>query len=144
MAYNRQAFVNNKTVLTAEMLGHIEDGIVANETSITALSTLLTEVQKTLKEIAGKTATARIGNITLLADRWAGNASPYSQVVTVEGATKNSQIDITPSVEQLAIFHEKDLAFVTENENGVVTVYAVGQKPENDYTIQVTITEVAV
>jgi hypothetical protein len=53
-------------------------------------------------------------------------------------------VDLTPSVEQLTIFHDKDLAFVTENEDGTVTVYAIGQKPENDYTIQATIKEVAV
>lgn len=87
---------------------------------------------------------ARIGNVTLVANNWVGESSPYSQVVTVEGVTENSQVDLTPSVEQLSIFHHKDLAFVTENEGGVVTVYAIGQKPENDYTIQVTITEVAV
>ena len=85
---------------------------------------------------------ARIGYVSLLASAWVGDDSPYSQVVTVEGVTENSQVDLTPSVEQLAIFHNKDLAFVTENEDGVVTVYAIGQKPENDYTIQVTITEV--
>ena len=89
-------------------------------------------------------ASARIANVTLLANKWVGAASPYSQVVTVPGATENSQVDLTPSVEQLAIFYEKDLAFVTENEGGVVTVYAIGQKPANDYTIQVTITEVNV
>ncbi len=92
----------------------------------------------------GGSASVRISTVSILANRWVGTSSPYSQVVTVEGATKNSQVDLTPSVEQLAIFHEKDLAFVTENEDGVVTVYAIGQKPENDYTIQVTITEVYV
>ena len=86
---------------------------------------------------------ARIGEVSLYAGRWVGEASPYSQVVAVAGATENSQVDLTPSVEQLSIFYNKDLAFVTENENGVVTVYAIGQKPQNDYTIQVTITEVA-
>ena len=96
-------------------------------------------------EIVGDSALpARIGNVTILANEWAGTASPYSQVVEVEGVTENSQVDLTPSVEQLAVFHNKDLAFVTENEGGVVTVYAIGQKPENDYTIQVTITEVVV
>ena len=84
----------------------------------------------------------RIGEVTLKANEWVGNASPYSQVVSIEGVTVNSQVDLTPSAEQLAIFYEKDLAFVTENEDGVVTVYAIGQKPQNDYTIQVTITEV--
>ncbi len=68
----------------------------------------------------------------------------YSQVVQIDGVTENSQVDLTPSVEQLAVFHEKDLAFVTENVDGVVTVYAIGQKPPNNYTIQVTITEVRV
>jgi hypothetical protein len=85
---------------------------------------------------------ATIGEVTLLASEWVGEASPYSQVVTIAGVTKNSQVDLTPSVEQLAVFHNKDLAFVTENEDGVVTVYAIGDKPMNDYTIQVTITEV--
>lgn len=87
---------------------------------------------------------SRISTATLLANKWTGAESPYSQVVTVVGATEKSKVDLTPSVEQLAIFHNKDLAFVTENEDGVVTVYAIGQKPENDYTIQVTLTEVNV
>ena len=88
--------------------------------------------------------TARIAHVDLLAANWIGDASPYSQVVQIDDATENSQVDLTPSIEQLVIFYEKDLGFVTENEDGVVTVYAIGQKPTNDYTIQVTITEVDV
>ena len=86
----------------------------------------------------------RIADIDLLAANWVGSESPYAQVVSIDGVTENSQVDLTPSIEQLVIFYEKDLGFVTENEDGVVTVYAIGQKPENDYTIQVTITEVEV
>lgn len=89
-------------------------------------------------------AAARIADVELPAAAWVGAESPYSQVVTIAGVTKYSQVDLTPSVEQLAIFHNKDLAFVTENEGGVVTVYAIGDKPTNDYTMQVTITEVVV
>ena len=88
--------------------------------------------------------TARIANVDLLSANWIGDASPYSQVVNIAGVTENSQVDLTPSIEQLVIFYEKDLGFVTENDDGVVTVYAIGQKPENDYNIQVTITEVDV
>lgn len=102
------------------------------------------ELLKKIEELSKKLGSARIGNVTLYANKWVGDASPYSQVVTVEGVTAKSQVDLTPSAEQLAIFHNKDLALVTENNNGVVTVYAIGQKPENDYTIQVTITEVTV
>lgn len=102
------------------------------------------DVQQIVKEVAKNSALAKIGNVTLLASNWVGKDSLYSQVVTVKGVTENSQVDLTPSVEQLAIFYEKDLTFVTENEGGVVTVYAIGQKPENDYDIQVTITEVSI
>lgn len=86
--------------------------------------------------------TAKIANVNLLAANWIGDASPYSQIVEIDGVTENSQVDLTPSIEQLVIFYEKDLGFVTENEDGVVTVYAIGQKPANDYVIQATITEV--
>lgn len=85
-----------------------------------------------------------LGTVTLLANKWQGTTDPYSQVVSIAGVTANSQVDLKPSVAQLAIFHDKDLAFVTENDGGIVTVYAIGDKPENDYTIQVSITEVNV
>ena len=87
---------------------------------------------------------ARIVNIDLLANKWVGESSPYSQVVTVPTVTANTQVDLTPSAEQLAIFYNKDLAFVTENEDGVVTVYAIGSKPTQNYTMQATLTEVIV
>ena len=87
---------------------------------------------------------AAIGTVELPADKWVGSGNLYSQVVSIDGVTENSQVDLTPSVEQLVIFYEKDLSFVTENYDGIVTVYAIGQRPMNDYTIQVTITEVEV
>ena len=71
----------------------------------------------------------------------------YGQVVTVENAniTPNSKVDLQLSSEQMVIFHEKDLSFVAENEDGkVVTVYCIGQIPENDYKIQATVTEIVV
>ena len=94
--------------------------------------------------IAGGGSVARLSTVTLSASKWAGENSLYSQVVTIDGITENSKVDLLPSVEHLAIFHDKDVAFVTENEDGVVTVYAIGVKPTNDYTMQVSITEVAV
>lgn len=68
----------------------------------------------------------------------------YKQLVDVKNAaiTVNSKVDLQPTSEMLAIFHSKDLALVAENEAGVVTVYCVGQKPTNTYTIPCTVTEV--
>lgn len=87
---------------------------------------------------------ARISNVTLLASAWTGSEGLYSQVVTIDGITEYSKVDLLPSVEQLAIFHNKDVTFHTENKNGVLTVYAIGDKPLLDYTMQAQITEVSV
>ena len=85
---------------------------------------------------------SRISYIDLPSANWKGSGSPYSQVVTIDGVTEFSKVDINPSIEQLAIFHTKDIAFVAENEDGKVTVYCIGQKPTADYQMQITITEV--
>ena len=78
-----------------------------------------------------------------------GNLIGYTQVVSVTNynITPNSKVDIQPSPKQLAIFHEKDVAFtaITETIDGVttVTVHAIGTMPQQDYeNIQVTVTEV--
>ncbi len=84
-------------------------------------------------------------SITIYADRWQkASDNRYYQQVAVANAmiTSGSKIDLQPDSEQLSIFHEKDLAFVTENEDGVVYVYCIGQVPQNDYVIQATVTEV--
>lgn len=70
----------------------------------------------------------------------------YQELVGLDNAsfTVRSKIDLQPSPEQLAIFHAKDVAFTVVNEDGVATVYAIGIRPEQDYTIQCTVTEVAI
>ena len=135
----------------------VESGGTGGTTQETACSGLgavayiaqtLTDAQKKqARENIGALGTAqvRVSEITLSAASWVQRSTNlYAQEVSISGVTAYSQVDITPSVEQLVVFYEKDLAFVTENENGTVTVYAIGQKPSNDYTMQVTITEVNV
>ena len=105
------------------------------------------QIAKVVAEYMQNSPVATIGTVELLASEWNDSETSenlYWQRVTIEGVTKKSQVDLTPSVEQLVVFYEKDLTFVTENDGGVVTVYAIGQKPAHDYTIQVTITEVNV
>jgi hypothetical protein len=87
-------------------------------------------------------------SVTLYADRWEQDEEDirYHQEVAVANATitPRSKVDLQLSAEQITIFYEKDLAFVAENDNGVVTVYCIGQVPENDYIIQATVSEVIV
>jgi hypothetical protein len=86
----------------------------------------------------------RIAYINVFADKWVQeNEHRYSQIVAVPDVTEHSQVDITLDADQVEIFRGKDLAFTTKNVGGVVTVSAIGQKPTNDYTFQVTITEVS-
>ena len=81
--------------------------------------------------------------INLPASAWVEDADEeYSQVVSIEGVTPYSQFDLQITKEQLAIFREKEISFWVENENGVVTVSCMGQKPTNDYVVQATKTEV--
>ena len=89
-------------------------------------------------------ASVRVVSVNLPASAWQGSGSLYSQVVSIDGIFENSQVNLTLSVEQMAIFYEKDITFLTENDGGVVTVYVIGQKPTNDYTIQAEIVEVIV
>lgn len=82
-----------------------------------------------------------------LSTNWIQDAdNRYYQVVTVQNAiiTPNSKVDLQIGPEDLTIFHEKDLAFVAENEDGVVRIYCVGQVPQNEYDLQCTVTEVVI
>ena len=81
-------------------------------------------------------------SVTLLASAWVGDGESYSQVVAIPEVTAHTKIDLQPTSDQLAEFHYKVLSFVAENNGGVVTVYAIGDKPTGDHTIQITKTEV--
>ena len=85
-----------------------------------------------------------VASVTVRASAWEGSDRSWHQVVELAGVTPYTKVDLLPTPEQLEIFYNKSLSFVTENDNGVVTVYAIGDKPSNDYTIPVTLTEVKV
>lgn len=106
-------------------------------------SQTLTEDQKTqVRTNIGAVEPKLITTISLSASSWTGTTSPYSQVVSVSGVTANSQVDFQPTAVQLATLQDLGISLMTENDGGIVTVYALNNKPTSDYTIQATITEV--
>ena len=117
-------YVNSNDIVTKQQL----DAVVID---------LMTAVGNMLDRPFVRTVT-----INLDASKWVEDGGRYAQTVSIINITPYSKVDLQPSAEQLVIFHEKDIAFVTENENGVVTVFCIGQKPTNDYIMQATITEV--
>jgi hypothetical protein len=126
------------------------DGIGENAV-VNLISTSLEDVNDKISQIGGKVdllfekSFTKTVAIVLLAANWVKDSdNQYSQVISIHGVTEYSKIDLQPTAEQLAIFREKDVSFVAENEDGEVTIYCIGRVPLNDYTIQATISEVIV
>lgn len=87
-------------------------------------------------------STAKLTTIELSASAWKGAKSPYFQVVDMPEVSVNSKVDLQLSVEQLELIQKKRVAFIAENDAGVVTIYAMGDRPNMDYTLQATVLEV--
>ena len=85
----------------------------------------------------------RVSAITLAADGWAGNSTPYSQVVEVNTATPATKVELNPTAAQIVSLQNDDIALMAQNDAGTITVYSFGGKPSSDMTIQVTLTEVS-
>lgn len=83
--------------------------------------------------------------VSILAANWVGTASPYSQVVSVNTATGNTRVDLQPSAAQISDLQGNEISLMAENDgNGVITVYAIGNKPTVDYSMQALLSEVTV
>lgn len=80
--------------------------------------------------------------VTILAANWTGEVNPWSQVVTVNGVTENSKVDLQPTALQIVSLQNDEISLMLQNDAGVVTAWAIGNKPTEDYTMQVLITEV--
>ena len=73
---------------------------------------------------------------------WAGTG-PFTQVLTIDGATANSKIDLQPDAAVIAqLLSDGVQALYIVNDNGTCTAYAVGAAPSTAITVQATVTEV--
>lgn len=87
-------------------------------------------------------SSAKITQIEIPAAAWKGASSPYSQEVIVDVISVNSRVDLLPSVDQIISLRENGIALTAGNDAGTVTIYAIGNKPADDYTIYATVSEV--
>lgn len=103
------------------------------------------EVWGALSSVSGDgTSTPKLTSVTMLASAWSGDSNPYSQVVTCGGVNVNSKLDLQPTPTQIVELQDAEISLMATNNNGTVTVYAIGGKPTSDMTMQVLITEVSV
>jgi hypothetical protein len=84
----------------------------------------------------------KLTTITMPASGWQGSSNPYSQVVACNGVNANSKLDLQPTPAQIVQLQDAEISLMATNNNGVVTVYAIGNKPTVNYTMDVLITEV--
>ena len=128
-------FANSKDAetLTGASLSTI---LNSSDVEIPTSKAVLDALEKYIDDMFG------MSELSLRASNWTGTESPYSQVVEVSGVTANSKVDLNPTGEQLNSLATNRTILNTANDNGTVTVYAIGNKPTEDYTMQATITEV--
>ena len=127
-------FENLKRELAYLLIDHFGNSIADCTNEINALKSAVNKLRtKSL---------IRTVTVALRASMWEKDGDRYSQVISLDDITPYSKVDLQPSAEQLTIFYQKDIAFVTENDNCVVKVFCIGQKPMYDYVMQATITEV--
>lgn len=121
-------------------------GVTKLSNSITSTDEFLAASSYAVKRVNDRVTAleSQATTVSLSADGWTGEESPYSQSVEISGVTANSKVDLQPTATQIADLQDSETTLTTENDNGNVTVYAIGTKPTVDYNIQATITEVSV
>ena len=96
---------------------------------------------KKLQIIEGKLLqSGTVTNAVLNAANWSGSG-PYTQSVIMDVAA-NNKVDIQADVKNLGIVMSNGYSLCVGNDNGAVTVYAVGKRPDININVQFTITAV--
>jgi hypothetical protein len=77
-----------------------------------------------------------------LTSAWTGS-DPYAQVITIPNTTEYSMVELQPSIAAIRSFKQAGVdAMWVENDNGVLTVYALGAAPSSAMELQCVIMEV--
>ena len=137
---NIRDIVGNK-VETSENNGHIKIDGVDTTVYTHPEKHSISDVDGLQDALAGSGG-AKTKTISLLSNSWTGASAPFSQIVTIDGVTANSKVDLHPSIEQLISLQNENVSLVASNNNGIVTVYALNYKPSVDFSMQTLISEV--
>ena len=97
----------------------------------------------TAQQAAINACKVKKNTLSLPTASWAGSG-PYTQTVTITGITVNSKVDIQMDATALGVLIDSGTSAIwIENNNGTLTAKALGEKPNANLSVQVTITEVS-
>ena len=97
----------------------------------------------TAQQTAINACKVKKNTISLPTASWTGSG-PYTQTVTITGITVNSKVDIQMDATALGVLIDSGTSAIwIENNNGTLTAKALGEKPNANLSVQVTITEVS-
>ena len=85
---------------------------------------------------------AKLTQVNLPAAGWKGAISPYFQNVVIDGISENAMVTLQVEGELIAHLGESGTALSIDNDGGITTAYAIGEKPTIDLTVQVCLLEV--
>lgn len=84
----------------------------------------------------------KLQSVTISKDSWKGSG-PYTQVLSgLSNITANSKIDIQADATTINKIVDGGFSLTAKNSNKTITIYAVGDKPTIDLTLQLAVTEV--
>ena len=97
----------------------------------------------TAQQAAINACKVKKNTLSLPTASWTGSG-PYTQSVTITGITVNSKVDIQMDATALGVLIDSGTSAIwIENNNGTLTAKALGEKPNANLSVQVTITEVS-
>ena len=118
----------------------ILDGGQVTKGGEASLPSDMTQLVSTINKLKG--VNPDVSSITLTSAGWTGEASPYTQAVTLAGVTANTKVDLQPDAATISqLITDTVAGMYIANDGGTLTAYAVNAKPTTDLTIQVTLTE---
>lgn len=92
----------------------------------------------------GSADAPKLTTVTIPASGWSGESNPYSQVISCNGVNVASKLDLQPTPAQIVELQDAEISLMLTNNQGVVTAWAIGGKPTQDYEMAVLITEVTI